>query len=265
MIVPELLRPLVADPLGASVLCDFDGTISAIVPDPADAVPLPGALDALSSLSRHVGSVAIISGRPAAWLARQLEPIAEAPIELHGMYGLESWHGSAAVAVEEAAAWRAVIDGIAASAIAAMPSSVLVEPKGLSVGLHYRAHPADEPVVVAWAREQVQVHGVSLLTGRFAVELRPPIDRDKSHAAAEVLARHRPRAVVFLGDDTGDVPAAEAVRAYAVDARAVGVVVCVDSIETPDAMRNVADLLVAGPNEAVALLAALAREVVATT
>jgi len=260
MIVPELLLPVVTDPRGASVVCDFDGTISAIVADPADAVPLPGALDALGALAQRIGSVAVVSGRPVAWLAQQLAPIADAPIELHGMYGLETWHGAAAVAVDEAVPWRAVIDGITAAAIASMPASVLVEPKGLSVGLHYRAKPDDEPAVMSWAREQVQVHGVALLTGRLAVELRPPIDRDKGHATAEFLVRHRPRAVVFLGDDTGDVPAGQAVRSYAAATHAAGVVICVDSAETPAAMRDIADLRVAGPTEAVALLAALARE-----
>ena len=193
-------------------MCDFDGTISAIVDDPGDAVALPGSLEALRSLSTRVGCVAIISGRPVAWLARQLAAIADAPIELHGMYGMESWSGDAAVVLEEAARWRAVIDAIAAAAHAEAPETVLVEPKGLSVGLHYRENPTDETWVMTWARQQVATLGVSLLTGRCAVELRPPIERDKGHAAAELLDRQRPSTALFLGDDTGDVPVAVALR-----------------------------------------------------
>lgn len=261
MALPDLLLPVLDDPSLTCVLCDFDGTISAIVADPADAVALPGALAALERLAARVGCVALVSGRPVAWLATQLAPIAHAPIELHGMYGMETWHDGAAAALAEAETWRPIIDGIAATALAALPASVLVEPKGLSVGLHYRHTPSDEAAVMDWAREQVQAHGVSLLTGRLAVELRPPIERDKGHAATELLARHQPRAAVFLGDDTGDVPVAEALRAYARHTGAVSVVVCVDSEETPDAMRAVADLSVAGPTAAVDLLTDLAAAI----
>ena len=56
MPLPDLLRPLVAQPDRACLLCDFDGTVSAIVADPADAVALPGALDALARLAARLGS-----------------------------------------------------------------------------------------------------------------------------------------------------------------------------------------------------------------
>lgn len=259
MTLPDVLRVVLDDPAGACVLCDFDGTISAIVDDPANAVALAGALEALARLAARVGGVAIISGRPAAWLAGRTQAIASAPVELHGLYGLERWSDGAVVTFAAAEPWRAVIEEIAADAPAALPPTVLVEPKGLSVALHYRDHPSDEPTVMRWAEEQVGLRGVGLLTGRSAVELRPPIERDKGHAATEILERRAPRTVVFLGDDTGDLPVAAAVREYARRTGATGVVICVDSEETPQQMRDVADICVAGPDAAVALLGDLAE------
>src|SRR5205807_10586135 len=60
----ELLAPFLAHPERAGVLCDFDGTLSPIVPDPATARPVAGALDALGALADRYAVVAVVSGRP---------------------------------------------------------------------------------------------------------------------------------------------------------------------------------------------------------
>ncbi|HEX7276713.1 MAG TPA: trehalose-phosphatase, partial [Acidimicrobiales bacterium] len=46
----------------AGVFSDFDGTLAAIVDDPAAARPLPGAADALEALARRFARVGVISG-----------------------------------------------------------------------------------------------------------------------------------------------------------------------------------------------------------
>ena len=51
---------------------DFDGTLSPIVADPADARPLTGAPELLAELARSFAVVAVVSGRPAAFLVRPL-------------------------------------------------------------------------------------------------------------------------------------------------------------------------------------------------
>ena len=60
------LDALVADPRHALVAVDFDGTLAPIVDRPADARPQPGALPALAALAGDVGTLAVITGRPAA-------------------------------------------------------------------------------------------------------------------------------------------------------------------------------------------------------
>ena len=52
------------------VCCDFDGTLSAIVPVPDDARPVPGAMGALSALGRPDTTSVLISGRTVADLRR---------------------------------------------------------------------------------------------------------------------------------------------------------------------------------------------------
>src|SRR4029077_1807297 len=59
------LDALLADPSHALVAADFDGTLAPIVARPQDARPYPGALPALTALAGAVGTVAVITGRPA--------------------------------------------------------------------------------------------------------------------------------------------------------------------------------------------------------
>jgi hypothetical protein len=67
-------------------LClDFDGTLAPIVDDPDQARPLPGVVDLLGALAGRFAAVALISGRPATYLAEH----APAPgVRYLGMYGL---------------------------------------------------------------------------------------------------------------------------------------------------------------------------------
>src|SRR2546422_145119 len=64
------LDALLAAPGRAVVALDFDGTLAPIVDDPDQARAHPGAVPALSRLAPRVGSVAVITGRPAALAVR---------------------------------------------------------------------------------------------------------------------------------------------------------------------------------------------------
>jgi hypothetical protein len=55
---------------GQVALClDFDGTLSPIVPDPEAARPLEGVVELLGRLAARFAAVALVSGRPADYLA----------------------------------------------------------------------------------------------------------------------------------------------------------------------------------------------------
>ncbi|MFQ6198729.1 trehalose-phosphatase, partial [Streptomyces sp. NPDC000405] len=59
------LAALLARPERAVVALDFDGTLAPIVPDPERARAHPGAVPALARLAPRLGSVAVVTGRPA--------------------------------------------------------------------------------------------------------------------------------------------------------------------------------------------------------
>jgi trehalose 6-phosphate phosphatase len=101
-------------------------------------------------------------------------------------------------------------------------------------------------------------HGLEAAPGRLVVDLRPPgVDKGRS---LEALARARAaRAVLFAGDDLGDLPAYDAVVRLRQDG-IPGLTVCSASAEVSE-LRERADLTVDGPPGVVAFLAALAAAI----
>ena len=63
----------VAAHVDASALClDLDGTLAPIVDDPNEARPLPGTVVLLGHLAARFAAVALLSGRPAEYLAKHV-------------------------------------------------------------------------------------------------------------------------------------------------------------------------------------------------
>lgn len=253
------LEALRAEPARTCVITDFDGTLAPIVEDYAAAHPLPGATATLLALCGRVGRVAVVSGRPAGFLAERLElqPPLPDSLRLTGLYGLESLDASGAVLVLPAAEeWRAPVETAARRAEASAPRGVRVERKGLSVTLHWRGHPEAE----RWARGfasaaadglRLAVHGA-----RRSIELRPPLAVDKGTVVAELAAGYG--AVCYLGDDVGDLPAFAALDALR-DAGSRTVKVVAASDEAPAELVAAADVTVDGPEAALAFLTDLLR------
>jgi trehalose 6-phosphate phosphatase len=243
------LAALRADPSGALIALDYDGTLSPIVSRPEDAVPYVGAVEVLADLAGRVGRVALVTGRPAQVVV-DLAGLAGVPgLVVMGQYGVERWTAGAVTAAEPA-------PGVAV-ARAELPRLVEwlgaeVEDKGLSLVVHTRNAPVGaqerlaEPVGELARRTGLEVHH-----GRRVLELRPP-GFDKAGALLAV-ASPAPSAVLFAGDDVGDGRAFDAVDELRA-AEVPGLTVFSDSAEGPASLRARADLVVAGPAGVVALL-----------
>jgi trehalose 6-phosphate phosphatase len=253
------LDAVLADPARALIASDFDGTLSPIVADPAAATAQPGAAEALARLAASAGTVAIVTGRPAA------EAVALGGFEgvpgliVLGHYGAERWHGgelAAAPVPEGVAAARRALPGLLAAAGAA--DGTRVEDKGNALAVHTR-QAADPEAALDRLREPLAAlaagTGLALEPGRFVLELRPP-GSDKGAALRTLVSERGARAVLFCGDDLGDLAAFAALR----DLRADGIPGCAVASASAESPRvaAAADLVVDGPPGVVRLLAALA-------
>ncbi len=256
--LPALLQPLAAEPHRSALFLDFDGTLAAIVEDPTGARPLPGVPALLAELAHLFALVAVISGRPTAFLADVLG--APPGVTLAGLYGLErALQGSAHDT------WAAIIDDVVGEATATAPEGVYVEPKGLTVTLHWRRAPDHKDWVLAFAERQRTGRGLMVHEGRHERELRPSLDVDKGTVVRALVAEHDARAeplraAAAFGDDIGDLPAFAALdRLRNSDGAplATARVAAVDT-ESPAVVAAAADLSVPGAPGAVALLRLLA-------
>lgn len=248
-----LLGRMRAEPADAVVALDFDGTLSPIVDDPASARPLDGIPEALGQLTAHYGEVAVISGRPLAFLEAWF-PVSS-QVSLFGLYGLETRRRGARADHPSSGVWRETIADVAERAARTGPAGMHVEPKGLSLTLHYRRHPEAAAAVEAWAREVAGPTGLRVRPAKMSVELHPPIDEDKGTVLATLAAGHL-GPVLFAGDDVGDLPAFAVLDELAATGRFV-IRVAVDGAEAPVALTERADLLVGGPEDMAGLLADL--------
>ncbi|MFN2544442.1 MAG: trehalose-phosphatase [Actinomycetota bacterium] len=244
--IAECLGPLVADPRRAGILLDFDGTLAPIVQRPEDSAPVAGAGATLSSLAGRFGLVGVVSGRPLADLQRML-PVKG--VHLEGLYGLPA---GSSTPVE----LRERLDAVAREVPGAW-----VEPKGITVAVHYReaADPVGArailaPVLVALAGET----GHDLLEGKMVLELAPAGDSRKGGAVERLIREHDLRAALYAGDDLPDIEAFAALDKLAEEGLHT-VKIAVGGSETPEALRADADLIVGSPVELVRTLSGLAE------
>jgi trehalose 6-phosphate phosphatase len=228
-----------------AVCLDFDGTIAPIVEDPQAARPLPGIVGLLGPLADRYAAVALISGRPATYLASH----AAAPgVRYLGLYGLEEIVEGRVQVDPRLEAARPAVEA-ARRDLAADPavtaSGAFLEDKRYAVAVHIRRVADPDrwagPIDQAAARVAAG-HGLEVVPGRMVWELRPRVRSDKGDAVRRVAAESGARRLVVAGDDRGDLPAF-AVAAEAGD----GLRVAVRSAEAPAELLAQADLTLDGP------------------
>lgn len=250
------LAALRARPADAVVAVDYDGVLAPVVARPQDAVPAAGAVAALTALALVVRQVALVTGRNAQVVV-DLAGLADVPgLVVLGQYGAQRWAGtlSSSPPAPGLDPVRATLPRLLAEHGV---GDARIEDKGLSLVVHTRGLADPDGALrqlAAPVRDLVTAHGLQVHPGRLVLEIRPP-GFDKRGALLS-LCQPPPSAVLFAGDDVGDLPAFDAIA----ELRAAGVpglTVCSASAEGPRELRERADVVVHGPAGVVRLLAGL--------
>jgi len=190
-----------------AVFLDYDGTLTPIVEQPAEAMLDRGVRRTIRRLAR-VADVAIVSGRQLDDLVPRvgIEGIAYAGshgLEVQHVDGHRTVHGGASAFVDDVRSAARSLDRRLHST-----NGVFIEQKRFSVAVHYRLAPRvrvqyirDVVFEVAVACSRLQV-----LPGKEMLELRPCTAWDKGAAVAFLASELAtpPAMPVFIGDDFTD-------------------------------------------------------------
>ena len=191
----------------------MDGTLVDLAATPAEVV-VPDRLRVLID-AMHVstrGAVALVSGRSIADVDRMLRL---PHIAIAGQHGLERRnHGVVTTAGGPGGPGMAEARQQLRALVARHPA-LLLEDKGLSLALHYRAAPA----LASFVHRSVRALGdelgdVMIQTGKSVIEIKGhDIDKGRAITAFMADAPFRGRTPVFVGDDATDEHGFAAVNA----------------------------------------------------
>jgi trehalose 6-phosphate phosphatase len=244
----------------AALATDFDGTLSPIVLHPDQARLLPEARVALRRLSGHLALVAVVSGRPVADLVVR---VGLPGLTYVGNHGLERWRGGTALVptptAEEASTLAAACD-LLEEALADL-SGVHFEAKNMGFAVHYReAAQPDQVRSRVFARAgQLARLGLAAREGKRVLEIRFVRSPTKGTSVDWLVEEHRLRGMLFVGDDHTDVDAFRALRTRRGSGGFEALNVAVLGAETPQVVREAADVALTGPDEVADLLCRLAE------
>jgi trehalose 6-phosphate phosphatase len=243
---------------------DFDGTLAPIIDNPDEAFAHPAAVEALARLGPLVGVIAVITGRPA-----------RTAVQLGGFQGVDGLSSMVVLGQYGVERWDAATDEFSIppepESITAVSkelpviledlglTDVRVEHKGRAIGVHTRElgdsvaafDRLEEPLGELAAR-----HGLLIEPGKNVLEIRAP-GFDKGDALRDLVAETGVRQVIFAGDDLGDLPAFRAVEQLRTEG-VPGLLVCSASHEE-DALSEISDLIVCGPEGVAEWLTRLAE------
>jgi trehalose-phosphatase len=237
VVADALLARLTSAPGEAGIFLDFDGVLAPIVSRPEDAYPPAAARAELERLVARYALVGVVSGRAGDDVRAR---VGVEGVVYVGSHGLELDH--------EAERWRQPIRDFASSV--AWPAQH-TELKGLTIAFHYRD--ADDERAAVRELDQIAAgatdEGLIARFGRKVLEVLPPIGSNKGTAVRHLLEGAGLKRALVAGDDTTDIDAFRAV-----DGMEDAVRVAVVSSESPDVLRDYADIVVESTDEFLDLL-----------
>jgi trehalose 6-phosphate phosphatase len=187
-----------------SLLLDVDGTLLDIAPTPESVCVPESLVRALEKLSaRMSGAVAFVSGRTIATIDTLFAPAMLAAVGCHGAEIRERPDADVRSA-------PILSDGVRACVmeIASVAPGVVIEDKGYTFALHFRAVPDAGAAVLRALMERrafLLSQDLAILRGKEVIEIKPRwFSKGTGLAHLMRAAPFKGRTPVFLGDDTTD-------------------------------------------------------------
>lgn len=203
---------IVAQANELALFLDFDGTLVEIAPSPEHVKLDRRVAPALDMLRRGLGgALALVSGRPIAFLDERLAPHR---FDIAGLHGAQIRHGDVIRAQTDSPDLQETVRALVRFANSHV--GIIVEDKRISVALHWRLAPQLHEEALALMRQVTATLGpaVRLQEGKAVAEI-VPAGASKGNAIAWLMstAPYAGRRPVFIGDDITDEAGFTAVNA----------------------------------------------------
>ena len=224
-----------------ALFLDFDGTLVDIVERPEAVAVDPALPEVLLRLQERLGgALALISGRPIAFLDERLAPCR---FDIAGLHGLEHRIGGrlSLCDPDDHPRLREVVARLGETVAA--KAGILIEDKGCSVAIHWRLAPQEKEFALATARAALEALGSEYRVqyGKAVAEILPAA-AGKGKVIERFLQEtpYRGRRPIFAGDDLTDENGFQTVNAH--DGLSIrigaGETVARLRLATPAALRN---------------------------
>jgi trehalose 6-phosphate phosphatase len=248
----HLLETLCDEPANSVLLLDFDGTLSPIVLNADEAQLFEEEIELLHRLSRQLGTVAIVSGRPGGFLIDRLamkhQP--NSALRAFGRGGLDRIDALGSMSSDPTLDnWLPTITSLVKNAHLLVPDA-WIEEKGVVITLHWRKAPQCEEALRAFATKAIMDHSLVKREGKMSIELFPPSAPSKATIVRELAERGS--VIAFFGDDVSDLEAFDALDEIKDQRQTLRVGVLSD--EAPSELLDRADLVLDSPAAVIRLL-----------
>lgn len=246
-------------PKVSALTTDIDGTLCRIVDRPEKAKVPERARHTLESLSHKLAMVACISGRAALTARKMVGAENVVYFGTHGLELLSPGHDDPRMMLEGEEAERARNFVAKHDNPLWVAAKIRIEDKGPVQALHWRGAGERTENFVRVIADQAESAGLATHWGRKVMELRPPDMEGKAGAVSELITNWKIENMVFAGDDQTDLDAVRRLQGLKEDGEIKNLfIVAVASDEGPPELIEVADLVVAGPEEWIDMIEDLA-------
>ena len=241
-----------------ALVLDFDGTLSEFVSVPEDAAIHPDALPPLRRLAARLMLTAVMSGRAALDVQRR---VGIEDVVYVGNHGAERIVDGVMTAESGGAESEQLLQNILESlARAADDPGLALENKRYSASLHYR-DASDESAVIERLKAALaslpDTAEVDIFWGNKLLEIRARNGVNKGVALDWLIDKWCPTSVIFLGDDTTDADALQALQQRKASGAIDGIGIAVIQDGTPASVFDSADYSLNGVPEVVRFLSQL--------
>ncbi|MCD6452776.1 MAG: trehalose-phosphatase [Dehalococcoidales bacterium] len=239
---------LLRSPVG--LITDVDGTISRIAPTPQQARISSSCRYYLIRLSHQLAVVAAISGRPVAQLKGMVGIDGMVYI---GNHGLERGEKTRTKLATDTSDYFRVINSVVKKLAPLLAiEGINIENKGMTATIHYRLcndPQLAEREILKLVAALPQAKRLTIIKDRMAIDLISPTDINKGTATRDLIREYNLRGGIYLGDDTTDIAAFQAIRTANSPPDFQGWAIAVNSPEVPPELISAADFLLEGVSD----------------